>query len=175
MTISQGEYYLPDIAGAGIHAGQENRDPGGKDARETMGINSREELAVMEKHLRERINQKWLSAGVTLLDPDTTYIEDGVTIGKDTVIGPNTHLKGKTVIGERCQIDGSAFLTDMDIGDAVHLKFSVVMSESRVDDGAIVGPFAHLRPGTRLGATSISATLSKRKPPRWATGPRPII
>lgn len=147
----QGEYYLPDIAGAGLHEGKKIETLAVRDAWETMGINSREELAVMEKHLRERINQKWLSAGVTLLDPDTTYIEEGVTIGKDTVIGPNTHLKGKTAIGERCQIDGSAFLTDMDIGEAVHLKFSVVMSESRIDDGAIVGPFAHLRPGTRLG------------------------
>jgi bifunctional UDP-N-acetylglucosamine pyrophosphorylase / glucosamine-1-phosphate N-acetyltransferase len=147
----QGEYYLPDIAGAGIREGKNVETLAANDAWETMGINSREELAVMEKHLRESINRKWLLAGVTLLDPDTTYIEEEVRIGKDTVIGPNTHLKGRTVIGERCRIDGSAFLTDMEIGDGVHLKFSVVMAECRIDDGAIVGPFAHLRPGTRLG------------------------
>jgi bifunctional UDP-N-acetylglucosamine pyrophosphorylase / glucosamine-1-phosphate N-acetyltransferase len=147
----QGEYYLPDIAGAGIAQGRNIETLAVEDARESRGINSREELAFMEKHLRETINKKWLLTGVTLLDPDTTYIEDGVTIGKDTVIGPNTHLKGKTVIGERCQIDGSAFLTDMEIGDDVQLKFSVVMTGSRVDRGAIIGPFAHLRPGTHLG------------------------
>jgi bifunctional UDP-N-acetylglucosamine pyrophosphorylase/glucosamine-1-phosphate N-acetyltransferase len=105
----------------------------------------------MEKHLRQTINQKWMLAGVTLKDPDTTYIDGGVTIGKDTVIGPNTQLRGKTAIGERCQIDGSAFLTDMEIGDDVQIKFSVVMTGSRVENGAIVGPFAQLRPGTHLG------------------------
>lgn len=106
----------------------------------------------MEKTLRERINKRWMDAGVTLKDPDTTYIEDGVTIGRDTIIGPNTQLCGRTIIGERCQIDGTAFLTDVEIGDDVQLKFSVVMTSSRIDPGAIVGPFAHLRPGTWLGS-----------------------
>ena len=147
----QGEYYLPDIVTVGLAHKKVIETVGVEDAREMMGVNTREELAFMEKNLRESINKKWLLAGVTLMDPDTTYIEEGVTIGKDTVIGPNTHLKGKTVIGERCQIDGSAFLTDMEIGDEVLLKFSVVMTGSRVDRGAIVGPFAHLRPDTHLG------------------------
>ncbi len=93
-----------------------------------------------------------MQAGVTLKDPDTTYIEESVTIGKDTVIGPNTQLCGKTVIGARCRIDGSALLTDAVIGDEVYLRFSVVMTACRVERGAIIGPFAHLRPGTALGA-----------------------
>ena len=147
----QGEYYLPDIVGTGLAQGQTIETLTVEDPREMMGINSREELAAMEKNLRHSINQKWMRAGVTLEDPDTIYIEESVTIGQDTVIGPNTHLKGKTVIGKRCRIDGSAFLTDMEIGDEVLLKFSVVMAGSRVDHGAIVGPFAHLRPGTHLG------------------------
>jgi bifunctional UDP-N-acetylglucosamine pyrophosphorylase/glucosamine-1-phosphate N-acetyltransferase len=74
-----------------------------------------------------------------------------VTIGKDTVIGPNTQLYGKTVIGERCRIDGSAYLTDAEIADDVHIRFSVVMASCRVEQGAVIGPFAHLRPGTALG------------------------
>jgi bifunctional UDP-N-acetylglucosamine pyrophosphorylase/glucosamine-1-phosphate N-acetyltransferase len=102
--------------------------------------------------LRQSINKKWMAAGVTFKDPDTTYIEESVTIGKDTVIGPNTQLCGKTTIGERCRIDGSAFLTDAEIGDEVHLRFSVVLSQCRIERGAIIGPFAHLRPGTSLGA-----------------------
>ena len=106
----------------------------------------------MEKTLQERINRKWMDNGVTLRDPNTTYIDVDVVIGKDTVIGPNTQLRGNTVIGERCQIDGSAFLTDVQIGDEVHVKFSVVMTSSRVASGAIIGPFAHLRPGSALGA-----------------------
>ncbi len=148
----QQEYYLPDIIAIALREGEKIEAVQIDNDRETLGINTREELAIMEKNLRDKINQKWMLAGVTLKDPDTTYIEDSVTIGKDTVIGPNTHLKGKTVIGERCQIDGTAFLTDMEIGDDVLLRFSVVMTGSRIERGAIVGPFAHLRPGTHLGS-----------------------
>ena len=147
----QGEYYLPDIVAIALGQGKKVETVQASDGREVMGINSREELAFMEKYLRQSINKKWMAAGVTFKDPDTTYIEESVTIGKDTVIGPNTHLQGKTTIGERCQIDGSAFITDMEIGEEVLLKFSVVLTGSRIDRGAIIGPFAHLRPGTHLG------------------------
>jgi bifunctional UDP-N-acetylglucosamine pyrophosphorylase / glucosamine-1-phosphate N-acetyltransferase len=147
----QGEFYLPDVVVIGINQGKTIATVAVDDVRETLGINSREELASMEKNLRQKINQKWMSAGVTLKDPDTTYIEESVTIGKDTVIGPNTQLCGKTTIGERCRIDGTAFLTDAQIGDEVQLKFSVVITRSRIDSGSIVGPFAQLRPGTHLG------------------------
>ena len=148
----QGEYYLPDIVAIGLAQGQTIETVTVEDPREMMGINSREELATMEKHLRQSINQKWMQAGVTLKDPDTTYIDESVTIGKDTVIGPNTQLCGQTAIGSRCRVDGSAFLTDAVIGDDVHVRFSVVMAGCRVERGAIIGPFAHLRPGTDLGA-----------------------
>jgi bifunctional UDP-N-acetylglucosamine pyrophosphorylase/glucosamine-1-phosphate N-acetyltransferase len=148
----QGEYYLPDIVGIGLDQGQVIETLRVEDPREMMGINSREELAAMEKNLRQQINQKWLLAGVTLKDPDTTYIDEGVSIGKDTVIGPSTQLCGKTNIGTGCRIDGSAFLTDAIIGDDVHLRFSVVLTSCKVERGAIIGPFAHLRPGTDLGA-----------------------
>jgi bifunctional UDP-N-acetylglucosamine pyrophosphorylase/glucosamine-1-phosphate N-acetyltransferase len=147
----QGEFYLPDIVAIGLRQNQKIAAFRVDDAREIMGINTREELAAMEKTLRERINGKWMESGVTLKDPQTTYIDESVTIGKDTIIGPNTHLRGRTIVGERCQIDGSAFLTDTELEDEVHLLFSVVMTSSRVGSGAIVGPFAHLRPGTALG------------------------
>jgi bifunctional UDP-N-acetylglucosamine pyrophosphorylase / glucosamine-1-phosphate N-acetyltransferase len=147
----QGEYYLPDAVAIALQQGERVATMKVDDAREVMGINTREELAQMEKTLQERINRKWMDNGVTLKDPNTTYIEEDVVIGKDTVIGPNTHLLGNTVIGERCRIDGSAYLTDVQVGDNVHLKFSVVATSSRVAAGAIVGPFAHLRPGSSLG------------------------
>jgi bifunctional UDP-N-acetylglucosamine pyrophosphorylase/glucosamine-1-phosphate N-acetyltransferase len=147
----QQEYYLTDIVAAALKAGKRVATVEAEDAREIMGINTREELALMEKSLQERINRRWMEAGVTFKDPETAYIDEAVQIGKDTVIGPNTHLLGNTVIGERCRIDGSAYLTNMRLGSDVHLKFSVVMADSRIDDGAIVGPFAHLRPGTHLG------------------------
>ena len=147
----QGEYYLPDIVAIGLAQGKTIETVQAADAREMMGVNTKEDLAFMEKSLRESINRQWMLAGVTLKDPDTTYIDEGVTIGKDTVIGPNTQLRGKTIIGERCQIDGTAFLTDVEIADDVQLKFSVMLTACRVGGGAIVGPFAQLRPGTELG------------------------
>jgi bifunctional UDP-N-acetylglucosamine pyrophosphorylase / glucosamine-1-phosphate N-acetyltransferase len=147
----QREYYLPDIVAIALSEGRTAANLQVDDPREMMGINTREELARMEKSLQEEINRKWMSQGVTLKDPTTTYIEEGASIGKDTVIGPNTHLCGTTVIGERCRIDGSAYLTDAHLGDEVHLRFSVVLTTCRVANGAVIGPFAHLRPGTELG------------------------
>jgi bifunctional UDP-N-acetylglucosamine pyrophosphorylase/glucosamine-1-phosphate N-acetyltransferase len=91
-----------------------------------------------------------MAAGVTLEDPDTVYIDEDVTIGQDTVIGPNTHLKGKTTIGARCRIDGSAYIKNCQLGDDVHVLFSVVLSDSELGTHTEVGPFAHLRPGTVL-------------------------
>jgi bifunctional UDP-N-acetylglucosamine pyrophosphorylase / glucosamine-1-phosphate N-acetyltransferase len=147
----QREYYLPDIVSIALSEDRTVSNLQVDDAREMMGINTKEELARMEKSLQEDINRKWMAQGVTLKDPMTTYIEEGATIGKDTVIGPNTHLCGTTVIGERCRLDGSAYLTDAHLGDEVHLRFSVVLTSCRVANGAIIGPFAHLRPGTDLG------------------------
>jgi bifunctional UDP-N-acetylglucosamine pyrophosphorylase/glucosamine-1-phosphate N-acetyltransferase len=147
----QREYYLPDIVAIALSEGRTAANLQVDDPREMMGINTREELARMEKSLQEEINRKWMSQGVTLKDPTTTYIEGGASIGKDTVIGPNTHLCGTTVIGERCRIDGSAYLTDAHLGDEVHLRFSVVLTSCRVANCAVIGPFAHLRPGTELG------------------------
>jgi bifunctional UDP-N-acetylglucosamine pyrophosphorylase / glucosamine-1-phosphate N-acetyltransferase len=146
----QNEYYLTDIVAAALRAGKcvETMEVG--DAREILGINTREELAAMEKALQERINRKWMDAGVTLKDPPTTYIDEGVKIGRDTTIGPNTHLLGQTIIGERCRIDGSVYLTGAKLADDVHVRFAVVMADCEVGAGAIIGPFAHLRPGSRL-------------------------
>ncbi len=147
----QNEYYLTDIVAAALRAGKNVAALEASDAREILGVNSREELAAMEKVLQERINRKWMEAGVTLKDPQTTYIDESARIGRDTTIGPNSHILGDTVIGERCRVDGSAYLVNMRIGNEVHLKFSVVLSDSAVGDGAIIGPFAHLRPSTQLG------------------------
>ncbi len=83
-------------------------------------------------------------------DPDTTYLEPAVEIGRGTVIGPNTQLRGNTRIGTDCRIDGSAFVSDTEIGNRVHLRFSVVINEAKIADEVIIGPFAHLRPGTDL-------------------------
>ena len=146
----QGEYYLPDIARFAAEREARVGSVTLDDPREFRGVNNREELAWMEKALQREINRKWMERGVTLKDPDSTYIDADATIGEDTVIGPNSHLLGRTVVGARCRVDGSAYLTNVRLADDVHLRFSVVMDDCDIEDGVSVGPFAHLRPGTVL-------------------------
>lgn len=146
---AQHEIYLTDIVGHAAGDGIEVADIP-VDLSEVRQINSRGELAAMEKILRAQINAKWMAAGVTLEDPDSAYIGPDVTIGRDTVIGPNVHLRGRTAIGEGCRLDGSAYITDSAIGDDTHLLFGVVITESAVGPRCQIGPFANLRPKTRL-------------------------
>ncbi len=147
---AQGEIYLTDIvalaAGDGVPV-----ETVAIDVAEVGQINSRAELAAMEQLVRTRLVAQWMDAGVTFEDPATAYLGPDVRIGRDTVIGPHVHLRGRTTIGERCRIDGSAFLTDCTIGDDVLLRFGVVATESSIAADCQIGPFAHLRPKTRLG------------------------
>ena len=104
----------------------------------------------MNRVERRELARRWQQAGVVLEDPESLYAEAEVTVGAGTVIGPNVQLRGRTRIGKDCRIDGSAYLVDAELGDRVHLRFSVVISEAKVGDEAVIGPFAHLRPGTSL-------------------------
>ena len=148
---AQGEYYLTDIVAMAVEAGDRVETRPVADAGEVAGINSREDMAILEQRARRALVEKWMRAGVTFRDPATAYIEEDVAIGRDSEIGPNVQLLGRTSIGSGCQIDGTVFLRDATLGDGVHLKLGVVMNECEVGDGAIIGPFAHLRPGTVLG------------------------
>jgi bifunctional UDP-N-acetylglucosamine pyrophosphorylase/glucosamine-1-phosphate N-acetyltransferase len=146
---AQGEIYLTDVVAGALARGWPVADVP-VPAEETAQVNSRGELAAMERVLRDRINAAWMEAGVTLLDPTTTYIEPDVTIGRDTVIGPNVQLRGRTRLGEGCRLDGTALLTDAVIGDRVHVRLGVVVAEAEISRDCALGPFANLRPGTRL-------------------------
>ncbi len=148
---AQGELYLTDIIGLAAADGVAIADLP-VDLAEVAQINSRAELAAVERQVRARIVAGWMDAGVSFDDPATAYIGPDVRIGRDSVIGPNVHLRGRTVLGERCRLDGSAFLTDVTLADDVLLRFSVVLTEADVGPGCQIGPFAHLRPATRLGA-----------------------
>ena len=145
----QEEIYLTDVVSQAKQAGLRVASVT-VGAEEVRQINRRRDLAAMEKTLRTEINIRWMDAGVTLEDPDTTYIGPDVSIGPDTVIGPNVQLRGRTHVGQGCRFDGSAFLTDATLGDHVHVRFGVVMTDTRLGAGCLVGPFAHLRPGTQL-------------------------
>jgi bifunctional UDP-N-acetylglucosamine pyrophosphorylase/glucosamine-1-phosphate N-acetyltransferase len=147
---AQAELYLTDVVaiartdGAIIAAAPASHGEGAQ-------ISDRLDLAERERSLRQAINRRWMTEGVTLEDPATTYIGPDVSIGQDTVLGPNVTLRGRTTIGARCRIEGSALITDSEVGDDVYIKFGVVISSSWLAERVIVGPFAQLRPASRLG------------------------
>ncbi len=147
---AQGEYYLTDIVAAACKAGERVEALLIEDAEEAMGINDRVQLARAGEIMRQRINRAHQRAGVTLIDPATTYIDPEVAIDVDTLIHPGVHLRGKTTIGRGCTIEPGVVVTDCQIGAQVHLKPGSVLSESVVGDACAVGPMAHLRPGTVL-------------------------
>jgi bifunctional UDP-N-acetylglucosamine pyrophosphorylase/glucosamine-1-phosphate N-acetyltransferase len=146
---AQNELYLTDIVAVARQHGDRVADAAAGSEEGTQ-ISTRADLAACEERLRSAINAAWMAAGVTLEDPATTYIGPDVTIGRDTVIGPNVLLRGHTQIGAQCRFDGTAQVTDAIIGDRVHVRFGVVMTEAHVEEAAVIGPFAHLRPGTHL-------------------------
>ncbi len=147
---AQKEYYLPDIV---KKAREESKKVGAllmEDSSEIMGINTRQDLARAGEILRERIAEQHMLAGVTLVDPQNTYIDYEVEIGRDTVIYPNCYLLGKTSLGEKCVVEPGCKIIDTKVGDFVTIKASSVISESILEDRVEVGPFAHLRPQTIL-------------------------
>jgi len=146
---AQGELYLTDIVATAVGRGgplvTEAVDP-----HEVAGINSRAELARLEAVLRQKVVALHMAAGVTFLDPATAYVDPSVTIGADTVIGPGVHLHGRTTIGRDCTLEGDAYVTDCELADGVRLRPMVVLAEAKIGSGAIIGPFAQLRPGAVL-------------------------
>jgi bifunctional UDP-N-acetylglucosamine pyrophosphorylase / glucosamine-1-phosphate N-acetyltransferase len=144
----QGEYYLPDIIHQAVKEGRPVLGLLTTDFQEVKGINDRIDLSAAERVMRERILAQHMRAGVTVIDPASTYIEYGVTIGPDTVIYPNTSIRGKSVIGSKCTLDMNCTIVHSTIGNGVHIKPSCVIDDSRVDDRVTIGPFAHLRPQT---------------------------
>jgi bifunctional UDP-N-acetylglucosamine pyrophosphorylase/glucosamine-1-phosphate N-acetyltransferase len=99
--------------------------------------------------MRQRINEKWMLAGVTLVDPTTTYIQAGVTLGRDTVVYPNTFIEGQTRIGLYCEIGPNAVIRDSSVGDHC-IVFASVVESAILEDHVDIGPFAHLRKGAHL-------------------------
>ncbi len=146
---AQGEYYLPDVIAVAVARGLTvHGEP--IDPEDVLGVNTREELARLERVMRERIRRRWMAEGVTLLDPDRIWIDDGVTIGPDTTIAPGAWLEGETRVGSGGRIGLASHLINSRLGDRVVVKDGCVIEEAVIEDGASVGPFAHLRPGTVL-------------------------
>jgi len=146
----KGEYYLTDTIGIATADGLPVHAVTIDDPIETLGINTRVHLAEAEKAMRRRINEAWMLAGVTLIDPDSTYIAPGATIGEDTTIYPNTYLNGKSQVGSGCVIGPNTILNDTRVGDNCKVLASV-LDEALLEDGVGMGPFCHLRKGAHLG------------------------
>ncbi len=149
VSLPKEEYYLTDLVGMAVAEGRGVETVVAENAEETLGINTRIDLAEAEKVLRRRVNAGWMASGVTMIDPSTTYVEPGVTIGRDTVIRPNTHLRGETTVGERCTIGPNAVIEDSAIADDCVILASV-LEQAVMETGSDVGPFSHLRRGARL-------------------------
>ena len=145
----KGEYYLTDLVGIAVSQGHRVVAERVEDATEMLGINTRVHLAEAETVLRQRINRCWMEAGVTLLDPATTYIDDTVTLGRDTILHPSTHLRGATSVGDGCEIGPNTFVEDTTLGQNCLVRYSV-LEQAIVEDDVDIGPFAHLRKGAHL-------------------------
>ena len=154
---AQKEYYLTDIV-AQANAEKKKVFPFRvEDSLEVMGINTRVELSKAIQVMKKKISEQHMLDGVTLIDPETTYIDREVKIGRDSVIYPNCYLLGKTSLGIACLVEPGCKLTDTQVGNQVTIKVSSVIAESVLEDHVEVGPFAHLRPqnvlreGSKIG------------------------
>ncbi len=146
----KGEYYLTDLVAMAVAEGGEVSVSSVEDLDEIIGINTCEHLAQAEVALRRRINRGWMLAGVSMIDPESTYIGPEVQLGSDTVLLPNTHIEGRTIVGVSCRLGPNTVVRDSTIGDYCRVEVSVVEGAT-LEDEVDVGPFAHLRRGAYLG------------------------
>ncbi|OLS03017.1 bifunctional UDP-N-acetylglucosamine diphosphorylase/glucosamine-1-phosphate N-acetyltransferase GlmU [Tissierella creatinophila] len=147
---AQNEYYITDIIGILKEEGYSLGAVIIEDKNEIHGVNSREQLSFSEKLMKSRINNFHMREGVTIIDPENTYIGKNVKIGRDTVIYPGVFLEGDTNIGEDCIIRGNTRVFNSDIESFVKIEGSVI-EDSTVEMGASLGPNAHLRPKSYIG------------------------
>ncbi|MBA3304075.1 MAG: bifunctional N-acetylglucosamine-1-phosphate uridyltransferase/glucosamine-1-phosphate acetyltransferase [Acidimicrobiia bacterium] len=154
---ASGEYYLTDIVEVLADAGYAVGTLVAEDPMECVGVNDRAQLAVAEAELRRRTNQRWLKLGITMIDPDRTYVDTTVDLATDVTLFPGVILQGATVVGERAEIGPGCRLVDCTVGADAVLS-STVAVDAEVGAGARVGPFASLPPGTSI-------------PPGLVTGP----
>lgn len=145
------ERYLPAVFAIYRRQGLKVETVVAEDPSEIRGINSQTDLAEVSIMVRQSKNEQLMAAGVTLEDPATTYIDADVVIGADTLIHPGVTLEGRTAVGTGCELHSGIRIVDSVIGDNVTVNNFCVITDSRVESRARVGPFAHLRPGTTVG------------------------
>ena len=166
----QHEYYLTDVIGILHRQGQGLEAVATDDPNECLGVNDRRQLAELAGIMRRRILDRLMTAGVTVIDPATTYVDDTVTIGIDTVLHPGVSLQGRTAIGADCVVSAGCQVSDTTVADAVLLKPYCVLAESTVETGAQLGPFCHLRPLSHVGANAKIGNFVELKKSRIGRG-----
>ncbi len=146
---AKGELYLTDlVADAYARGGAVAIDA---PFAEVTGINDRVDLAAVVAAARQRINEHWMRAGVTMIDPRSTYIDADVgPLGKDVWLGPNVALRGKTSLADRVRVDAGAVITDASVAADTYVKPYSVITDAQIGERVEIGPFSHCRPGTRI-------------------------
>jgi bifunctional UDP-N-acetylglucosamine pyrophosphorylase/glucosamine-1-phosphate N-acetyltransferase len=166
----QGEYYLTDVIGILARAGGRIEAITVQDPAEAVGVNDRRQLAAVTAIQRRRILDRLMESGVTIIDPATTYIEDGVTLGADTIVYPQVFIEGTSVIGSECVVQSGCHVRSSRLGDRVLLRPYCVLTEAVVEDEAQLGPFCHLRPMAVIGAGAHIGTFVEVKKSRIGRG-----
>jgi bifunctional UDP-N-acetylglucosamine pyrophosphorylase/glucosamine-1-phosphate N-acetyltransferase len=164
------EYYLTDIVEIFGHAGHTVAGMEVENSAELLGINTRAELAAVDKIFRERKVQELMLAGVTFEKPETATVDSCVRIGEDSVVGPFAQILGNTVIGEDCRIGACSILENSTLASSVEIAPFTYIVDSYVEAGAIVGPFARLRPGNRVGRDTRIGNFVELKNTRFGAG-----
>jgi bifunctional UDP-N-acetylglucosamine pyrophosphorylase / glucosamine-1-phosphate N-acetyltransferase len=147
----KGEYYLTDLVAMAVEQGRAVRALLAEDPGEVMGVNDRAQLAAADAALRTRFCEDLMSAGVTVVDPSSVYVGREVAVGADSVIHPGTHLRGRTEIGERCEIGPNTIIVESRIGSDCTVVASM-LEHCQVSDRVDIGPFSHLRPGASIAS-----------------------
>src|SRR5687767_5163595 len=148
---AQGEYYLTDLVALYRRRKLPVETIMVDDPAEIRGVNTRSELAELSAIMRQNKNEELMAAGVTIVDPATTYIDPNVEVGPDTVIHPGVVIQGQSRVGSACEIHAYVRLTDSELADKVTINNFCVLVGARVAEGAAIGPFAHLRPASDVG------------------------
>lgn len=167
---AQGEYYLTDIVAAAVAEGHQTRALCVDDPTQVMGINDRRQLAEAEVLMRWKMNSDLMYGGVSMIDPTTVYIDDGVTLGSDTILHPNVHLHGNTKIGRNCTIETGVVIVDSQLADGIHIKAGSVVEGSQIGSASVIGPMAHLRPGTELAGNNKIGNFVETKKTQFGEG-----
>ncbi len=167
---AHGELYLTDMAGLLRAAGERVVAIEAADAGEVLGANTIAELVALDATMRAATANRLMAAGVTIFRPDTCVIDADVEVSPDTIIEPFVQLLGPTRIGSDCHIRSYSVIENCTLGDRILIRQSCILTDSTVEDGAKIGPFAHLRPGSEIGEDAHVGNFVETKKARLGKG-----